>query len=143
MAVQKARETIRVTGLRELRRALKDAADRSPKEIQQANKQAAEVVARAGQAHAVRGPHQGGGTVVPFADSIKAQATAGKGIVAFGGTRSPHGPPIEFGGTLRRHASEKRTRVQSQPAVFPAIRSERDRVMEQYEQALVRMTRDL
>lgn len=143
MAVIRAREGVRVVGLSELRRALKEAENRSPRELQQANKGAAEIVAASARRRAVRGPHEGGGTITPFAASIKAQATAGRGIVAFGGARSPHGPPIEFGGTLRRHASSARTRVRKRPAVYPAIEAERNRVLRFYEQAVDRIARDL
>ena len=134
---------IEVQGLRELRRALKDAEGRSPKELQRANKRAAEIVAREAQHRAPRGPHQGGGRVQPITASIRAQATTGKAFVAFGGNRSPHAPPYEFGGTLKRHASSTRTRVQKRPFVYPAIEAEMDHVLEQYERALIALTSDL
>lgn len=136
-------DVIRVFGLRELRRALKAADDRAPRELQQANKRAAEIVAREARRRAPKGPHQGGGRVQPIAATITAQATATKGVLAFGGSRSPHAPAYEFGGTLKRHASAKRTRVAKRPFVYPAIKSERERVLDAYEQALQRLTRDL
>jgi hypothetical protein len=138
-----AAEVVRVFGLRELRAALKRTEDRAPKELQLANKRAADLVAREAQRRAPRGPHQGGGNVQPVAASIRSQATTGKAVVAFGGRRSPHAPPLEFGGTLRRFHSASRTRVQKRPFVYPAIEAERDHVLEQYERALIAITSDL
>jgi hypothetical protein len=134
---------IEVHGLRELRAALKNAEGRSPRELQLANKRAAEIIAREARRRAPAGPHEGGGRVAPIAASIKAQATTGRGVVAFGGQRSPHAPAYEFGGTLKRHASQSRTRVQKRPFVYPAIEAEIPHVLEQYERALIALTSDL
>jgi hypothetical protein len=137
---------IEVHGLRELTRALKEAENHTPRELQQANLRFAEIIARAARQRAPEGPHEGGGkprTVVPFSGSIKAQATTRKAFVVFGGQRSPHGPPIEFGGTLKRHASQSRTRVAKRPAVYPAIEAETPHGLQQYELALRALTRNL
>lgn len=135
-------QKVEVYGLRELRRELKQAEGRSPHELQQANKQAAEIVAREARRRAPKGPHQGGGNVQPISASIRAQATSGRGLVAFGGVRSPHAPPAEFGGTLKRHASAARTRVTKRPYIYPAIKAERHEVLRVYDQALDRITRN-
>jgi hypothetical protein len=134
---------IEIHGLRELRRALKEAEGRSPKEIQQANKHAAEIVAGTAGRRFRRGPHQGGGNVQPAAGSVKAQATSGRGIVAFGGMRSPHAPVVNFGGTIGRRGTTSRTRIRGREVVFSSIRFERPRVLETYDQALKRITRNL
>jgi hypothetical protein len=136
-------DRIEVHGLRELRRALKQAEDRSPKELQLANKRAAALVAIEARRRAPTGPHQGGGNVGSIVASIKSQATTGKGVVAFGGQRAPHAPPTEFGGTLRRHASSSRTRVQKRPFIYPAIEAAQPRVLEEYERSLIKLTSDL
>lgn len=135
---------IEVHGLRELRRALKEAEGRSPKEIQQANKDAAELVAGTARRRFRRGPHQGGGTPVPAADSIKAQATSGRGLVAFGGQRSPHAPVVNFGGNIpRRGNTGATTHIKGDEVIFHTIHTERDRVLKEYEQALDRIARRL
>jgi hypothetical protein len=136
-------ERIEVHGLRELRRALREAEERSPKELQQANKQAAEIVAATARRRFRRGPHQGGGNPIPAADSVKAQATSGRGLVAFGGQRAPHAPPVNFGGTIGRHGTTQRTRVGRYEVIYASITSEQHRVLETYDQALKRITRDL
>lgn len=139
MAAQK----IEVHGLRELRAALKAAEGRSPKEIQQANKDAAEIVASTARRRFHRGPHQGGGIVLPAADSVKAQATSGRGIVAFGGQRSPHAPVRNFGGTIPRRGTTSRTVIQGDEVIFASIASEQHHWLNEYEQALKRIGRNL
>lgn len=138
-----AERKIEVHGLRELRRALREAEDRSPKELQQANKDAAEIVASTARHRFRRGPHQGGGIVLPAGESVKAQATSGRGLVAFGGMRSPHAPVVNFGGSIGRRGTMSRTQIKGHEVVFDSIRSERHRVLESYEDAVKRITRNL
>lgn len=134
---------IEVHGLRELRRVLNEAADRSPREIGQANKDAAEIVAAEAKRRAPRGPHQGGGKIIPIVDSIRAQGTTRRGAVVFGGQRSPHAPVYEFGGTVPRHHSQSRTHVAKRAYVYPAIDAKQGEVLRAYEQAVGRITRNL
>jgi len=157
-----AQRAIEVQGLRELRRALKAAEGRSPKELQQANKQAAEIVAAEARRRAPKGPHQGGGNVVPVYQAIKAQASSGRGIVAFGGQRAPHGVVVNFGGTIPRRGQDKSvvrglqakhrsfekaglavTRVRRREHIYSSITATRSRVLDEYEQALDRIARTL
>lgn len=167
-----ARTDIEVHGIRELRRALKEAEGRSPKELQRANKDAAEVVVAAARIRAPKGPHEGAGHLQPLWTAIRAQATATSAFVAFGGTRAPHGAVVNFGGTIPRrgfhgvtrtekrkgkivsgkvHAAERFktriavsvTHVPRQEHIYAAIDAERHRILDQYEQALGRITRGL
>lgn len=137
------RRDIEVHGLRELRRALREAEGRSPKELQQANKQAAGIVVREAQRRAPRGKHEGGGRVQPAWQSIKAQATTGRGVIAFGGQRAPHEPVVNFGGTIARHASTSRTRVRRREHIYASIERKRGAVLDTYEDALKRITKNL
>jgi len=156
---------IEVHGIRELRAALKAAEGHSVKELQQANKDAAEIVASAARLRAPRGKHEGGGKIGTIVSSIKAQATSGRGVVAFGGARAPHAPVYEFGGSIPRRGARAThgaaiktaqashrafgshgiptTQIEKQAYIYPAIHAERDRVLHQYEQALGRIVRDL
>lgn len=153
---------VEVHGLRELRSRLKAAEGRSPKELQQANKQAAEIVAAEARRRAPKGPHQGGGNIAPLYRAITAQASSGRGIVAFGGARAPHGVVVNFGGTIPRrgqdtsvirklqaqHRSFEKaglsvTRVRRREHIYAAIRAERAEVLREYEQALDRIARTL
>lgn len=132
---------VQVDGLRELRRELKRAGERFPRELREANRDAAELVARSARRRAPRGPHEGGGRIQPVVSSIRALASQRAGQVAIGGARAPHGPPLEFGGTLRRFHSQARTRVTAQPFLYPAIAAEQDEVVEFYGDAIDRLTR--
>jgi len=52
--------------------------------------------------------------------AIKIAGTTGSGI-AFGGPTAPHGPVVNFGGTIPRHESGTLTRVRSQEHIYAAI----------------------
>lgn len=132
---------IHVEGLRELRRELKHAGDRFPKELREANKQAAEVVAPEMRRRAPRGPHEGGGRVRPIVASVRALATQQRAQVAVGGVTTPHAAAWNYGGTLRRFHSTSRTRVPARPYVEPAVKAKTDEVVELYGDALDRITR--
>jgi len=132
---------IDVKGLRDLRTELKRIGPEFPKELRAANKEAAEIIAVEARRRAPRGPHEGGGRVQPLAGSIRAVANQLRGQVAVGGARSPHGPVLEFGGTIgRRGTTGARTQVRAQPSLYPAIASERDEVVEVYGEAIDRLT---
>jgi phage gpG-like protein len=138
-----AANRIEVHGLRELRRALKEAENRSPKELQQANKRSAERVAGAARQRAPIGKARKGHAAGTLRRAIKAQATAGRALVAFGGSRAPYGPVINFGGTIPRFHSALRTVIPQQEHIYAAIHAERQEVLREYEQALKRIAKHL
>jgi len=164
MAVQQAAETIKVHGLTELRRALDQAADRMPEGIAAANLKAAEVVAADARLRAPKGPHQGGGTIVPIFASIQAISTARRGYVAFGGRLSPHAPVYEFGGSIPRRGTRAThgalirtarkkhlgfgfvgvpvTDIRKRAYVYPAIAAKADEVLRTYGAAVEAVLRD-
>jgi HK97 gp10 family phage protein len=131
-----------VVGLREFRRELKQAGQQFPKELRQANKEAAEIVTGDARRRAPRGPHLGGGRVRPIVASIRALASQGRGQIAVGGVSTPHGPVLEFGGTIpRRGDTGARTQVRAQPFLYPALAAKRDEVVEFYGNAVDRLMR--
>lgn len=132
---------VEIKGLRDFRRELKRLGPEWPKELRQANKDAAELVAVDARRRGPRGPHEGGGRVVPIHLNIRALGSQTKGQVATGGARSPHGPVYEFGGTIRRHNSQARTPVRAQPYLYPALEAKRGEVVEFYGEAIDRLTR--
>lgn len=132
---------VEIHGLKDFRRELKRIGPEWPKELRQANKEGAEVVARKARRNAPQGPHEGGGRVQPLVSSIRALANQLRGQVAVGGARSPHGPVTEFGGRIpRRGSTGAMTTVRAQPSLYPAIVSERDEVVEVYGEAIDRLT---
>jgi hypothetical protein len=136
-------DQVEVKGLKDFRRELKRLGPEFPKELRAANLEAAEVVAKETQRRVPRGPHEGGGRVQPLHTSVRALASQTRGQVAIGGARSPHGPPYEFPGATigRRGATGARTRIRTQPSLFPAIASEREEVVEVYGEAIDRLTK--
>ncbi len=128
-----------VVDARKLAAALKAADGRTPRELQVANKASAEIaVARARQL-APKGRHQGGGHPVPLASAIVAQATTTKAYIVFGGPRAPHGPPVNFGGTIPRYQSAVRTHVRRQEHIYKAIAETAPARQEEYEKAITRI----
>jgi len=150
---------IEVQGLAEFRRALRAAGGQFPKEMRQANIDAAELVVPEARRRAPKGPHEGKPAVQPVADSIKAGGTQRAGYVAIGGARSPHAPVYEFGGTIPRRGQDRSTvakiqarhgsfekaglavtRVQARPYLYPAIAAKTDEIIEAYGEAIDRLT---
>jgi hypothetical protein len=142
---------IEVTGLRELRTALRQASAELPRELARVNQQAAEIVAAEARRRAPEGPHEGKPAITPVRQSIRALRQQSKGVVAIGGARSPHAVVLEFGGTIPRRGQSKLlvvqqqrahrgferaglavTRVRAQPYVYPALDAKRDEVVEAY-----------
>jgi hypothetical protein len=152
---------VEIIGLREFRRELKQAGQQFPKELRQANLQAAEVVAAEAARRAPMGPHLGGGRVRPVIQSIRALASQGKGQVAIGGASTPHAQVLEFGGHIPRKGRDPSlvakaqaghrsfasvgigdlTRVRAQPYLYPALAAKADEVVEVYGEAIDRLSR--
>jgi hypothetical protein len=130
--------SIRFAGLAELRRDLR-AIDKSwGPELGKANQKAADVVAVEGReiAGTKAGPHQGGGSVAPIASTIRALRQQSRAVISAGGVRSPQAAPREFGGTLRRYHSSKRTKVTKNPSLYPALDAKTGEVVRVYSLAL-------
>jgi hypothetical protein len=145
---------VRVVGLDALRRDLRRLDKRLPGEVLgRANKAAGEIVAGEARRRAPAGEHQGGGTVVPIASSIRAGQQARRAVVSMGGGRTPHAEVTEFGGTIprrgvdptvsatvrARHQSYARhglsvTHVEQRAFLYPAIYAKSDEVVARYEQ---------
>ena len=136
-------DRIRDEQLMRLQRALRTVEARLPDAVQKAKQDAAGLVVTEARRHAPRGPHQGGGTVIPVSAAIHTESGGRRVAIVFGGAQSPHGPPLEFGGTLRRYRSSKRTRVQARPHVYAAIASEGGPMLAAFERAVLDLVRDL
>jgi hypothetical protein len=155
---------IKIDGLKEFRKALKQAGDEFPKELRAANLEAAQVVATEAKRRAPKGPHEGtprGARFLAAAESVRALATQRRGQVAIGGARAPHAQVLEFGGQIPRRGSNKSliakaraghrsfaetgvtslTRVRKQAFLYPALDAKADEVVEVYAAALDRLTK--
>lgn len=136
-------DQIRVQGLRDLLRELRQADQELPAEIRQANLDAASYVAPFAHRRVPQGPHQGGGRIVSAAASVRAGGTQRTAYVAMGGARSPHALPVNFGGTIARFHSDARTHIPRREALYAGIAeaAEHAEFLDQWWEAVERVTR--
>lgn len=132
-------EKILVDGLDDLRRELGRLRGEWPKELKVANRDAADIVVSSakGTAAAV------GGVAAKAAGSLRALNQQRAAVVALGGAAYPYAMGAEFGASSR-YRQFRPWRGNAGNAgyfLYPAIRGERDRVLDTYEKALDRITR--
>lgn len=142
---------IQVEGLKELSRVLKSMDNDLAKELRGANKDAAQIAATASKQRAL----SIGGSAAKGATSIRASAAVKSASVGFGGSSAPWEVGAEFG--ANRDAQRSRSTGsyvgyrQFQPwrgsggnagyFVFPSIRDNEGRIVEQYTEALDELIR--
>ena|ERR1051326_8374918 len=127
-----------------------------PKELAKAHREIGKIVANEAIAEAPKGTHQGGGSIIPISQSIKAVASAKAVVIRAGGPATPPAAPLEFGGYIARRGfsginrrGKQRAReiykqgtrgilthVKKQPYLFPAAQKKTDEVIDAYYDAL-------
>lgn len=117
---------ISVEGLKEARRALNNVEAGLGKELGQAGKAAADIVAKQTQPK------------VPVLtgrarDSVRAVVSQGGGGVRAGGAKAPHYGWLDFGGRVGRNKSVSREVIRGGRYIYPALAERSDDVLEQYE----------
>lgn len=111
-----------VTGLRELRQALRDAEPAERRAITKALKAGAEAVVAAGKREAPRRTGR-------LANSIRAGASQTRSYIQAGtASRLPYAGPIHFG--WRRHG------IEANPFLYRAIDQQRDAIVNEFGKAL-------
>lgn len=115
---------IEVDGLKKLRAALRDVDQSFSKELGQAGKKAADIVAQAARQKV---PVRTGRA----RDSIRSTAGRG-GSVAGGGARAPYYPWLDWGGRVGRNDSVSRPRLKSGRYLYPALAERRDDVVGEF-----------
>lgn len=120
---------IRVDGLDELRKRLRAADKGLAKELGQAGKKAADIVARAAKPKV---PVRTGRA----ASTMRAVVVNGGGGVKFGGPKAPYAAWLDFGGKVGRNKSVIRPFVKIGRYRYPALASKRDEVVRTYEELL-------
>lgn len=126
---------IKVVGLRELRRGLKEAEDRSPKELTATNKAVAEMLVAPAQGrlaqHSPRAGSQASGTIRALASATKAQLAGGSAAV-------PWYAGHEWGSIKYRQFPAKNP---DGYALYPTVKAESGRIVERYAQMLDELTK--
>lgn len=127
---------VRIEGLRELNKALKELGPEFPREMRKVNKEVAGGVAE----HAQRNALAEGGVAAHVAPSLKASAGVNSAAVALGGLAHPAAGGAEFGGQRRPTTQQfKPWRGSGERAgyfLYPAIRSDADEIYDDYLEAL-------
>jgi hypothetical protein len=135
-------DAARLEGGREVKRALK-ATGASLDELKKPGQDAAELV-RAEAARRAQKERDSG----DFIGSLKAKGTRSGGQVEAGGRKAPHFVVREFGGTIGRFRSKKRTFAKDRSPVapggrgaegyflFPALRENKPEIRELYQKAV-------
>lgn len=117
---------IEVENLKKLRSALKDVGGGLDKELGQAGKKAAAIVA---EAAARKVPVRSGRA----RDSLRSKVSYGGGAVVFGRSSVPYAGWLEFGGAVGRNDSVKRPVVRGGRYIFPSLDEHRGEVLSSYE----------
>ncbi|MEU5721571.1 HK97 gp10 family phage protein [Micromonospora sp. NPDC047738] len=127
---------IRVTGLRDFQRALRDMDAGLPKQLRLALNEAANEVIDYAQP---RVPRKTGAA----AASLKARSSQREARIAAGGRRAPYYPWLDFGGEGRiKGRPAKREFIKSGRYVYKGLEVRRDRVTEIMSNALAQLARD-
>lgn len=122
-------QPIRVTGLREVQKALKDLDGESQKELRLALNDAAGIVVRVAQR---RTPVLSGAA----RSSIRATSGQREARVTAGGRKAPYLPWLDYGGSTGRNKSVKRTFIKGGRIVYPAYEQEHTNIMRLLEKRL-------
>lgn len=124
---------VRVEGLADFQRELRALDSKLPRQLGQANKAAAEMVAVKARARAM----SLGGVAAKAAPSIKAAAEQRRSKINLGGARAPYALGAEFGGRGRPTTQQFQPhRGQSGYFLWPTVRDTREEFIEVYAKAI-------
>lgn len=96
------------------------------------NHRAGEIVATEARRLAPKGAHLGGGSITPISESIRSATQASSVVVMAGGAKSPHVQAIEFGGTIPRFHSRRKTRVRKRSFIYAALENKLGQLEKEY-----------
>lgn len=128
---------IRVTGLKELRKGLKAAEGRSPKELQRTNKSVAEMLVPEAQSrlaqHSPRAGSQAAGSIRALASATRAQVAGGSAAV-----------PWYAGHEWGSKGKYKQFPIANKQGygIYPTVEANNERIVERYAQMLDELTRE-
>lgn len=128
------RTMIRIDGLVEFQRALRDLDSAMPKLLRQALNEASQLVidrARPGI------PRRSGRA----AQSLKVRSSQRKAAIAAGGRRAPYYPWLDFGGRTGPGRSVNRPFLTEGRYIYPALRRNRDEITRKLEAAVAEVAR--
>jgi hypothetical protein len=127
-----ARETIKISGLKEFQKALRDMDADLPKQIKIALNQASELVIRYAKPKIA---HRSGAA----ARSLKVRSSAKAARIAAGGRAAPYYPWLDFGGKIPRGGT--RAFYTQGRYIYPGLKANRDEITKALEVALSDLAR--
>lgn len=125
---------LRVVGLVDLQKALRDVDKDLPKELAAGLAEAAEIVASAARA---KMPQRTGRA----AGAVKAKKAQRAATIAMGGTAAPYGPWLDFGGSVGRQKMTKRPFFKEGRYIYPTLRQKRAEVAAKIDEVLKEMAK--
>ncbi|GAA2855391.1 hypothetical protein GCM10010472_10860 [Pseudonocardia halophobica] len=130
---------VKVTGLREFRRGLKQLDGSLPKGVRTAGNKAAEIVVAAAKPRVPIGPGRGGHA----SSSIRKASTQSAVRVSEGSARFPYLPWLDFGGTINKHTANPTTRsfIKKGRYIWAAFDEHKDQVLDTYQDELKNLAR--
>lgn len=123
---------VKIEGLKQLNKALKELGPDFPREMRKVNKEVATGV----KDHAIRNAMSLGGVAAHVVPSIKASAGVNSAAVALGGTAHPAAGGAEFGGQRRPTTQQFKPWSHAGYFLYPAIREDADEIHDDYLGAL-------
>lgn len=129
-------QAIKVEGLRDLQRALREIDRELPKELRRANLEAAQLIAEGTRRSFASRP----GVAPKVVPSVKALAQQRSASVRIGGARFPFALGSEFGSIrFKQFPAWRGSAAAAGYSLYPTIRSEGPRVIEAYAAAVDRV----
>lgn len=125
---------IKIDGLREFQRALKQAEDGLQKELRLMFNDVVTVVADSARAMV---PHSSGAA----AASIKPQSTQRMGQIKAGGAKAPYYAWLDFGGRVGRHKSVHRDFLKSGRYLYPSYSKHKGEIEQKLVEGLTELLR--
>lgn len=125
---------IKVVGIPQLQKALRDIDKDLPKELAEGLAEAAEIVRGAA---AVKVPRRSGAA----AESIKVKKQQRSASLAVGGNAAPYFPWLDFGGKVGRNKSVTRYFLKGGRYVYPALKEKDKQVRAKVDEVLERMAK--
>lgn len=126
--------SVKVTGIVELQKALREIDKELPKELAAGLAEAADIVARAARQ---KMPVKTGRAVA----SVKVRKQQRGAALAYGGSKAPYAPWLDFGGSVGRHKSIHRPVITGGRYIYPALKEHDVEVRAKVDEVLERMAK--
>lgn len=126
--------TIRVSGVKELQKALRQVDKALGAELRKGLNEVADIVVQAARPLM---PRKTGA----LQDSLKPGSTQRTAAIKFGGTKAPYGPWIEFGGHVGRNRSVSRPFVPGGRTIYPTLARKRPEIIQKIDDVVERLAK--